>query len=405
MGHEIEIGQGLSATATNWGGAAKQASGRRVTLSGPSKRINAQLAQNNGFEISAAAGLMNPSHTTITQAARGLTYVPMQRSGYMDQIMGRIPLDGERRAIQFVVTDDHYRRPGTNALVREPGGKFQRFEPRIDQRTIVTQGYGLSVSADGDAIRRADAALGANILDLKEELGRARLMLELDAAGISFLTTSGNYAASHAAAVGTVWGNAASTPSSDIRTAMTRIYQTCGALDEMQGEWVGFCGIDVMNTLQANADVINKWLVLQTGRGDARLAEITEAAVAAALGLSRIVVIKSVVGPATMTSSAPVKTSNTFQLPSTNDVFGLLWIDRGVSASGFATPGRMTACGIATQYGPWSNSYMEGGSTEGPEGQVECRNIADDWAFTPGAVDNATDANMVLGYLLQDVIS
>jgi len=352
------------------------------------------------------AGVMTPSNTHTTLPAPGLTLHWRQRAGQVERVMGRTMTFGERQVIQYNVYQDHFRRGGTNVLIREPGTAPTIFEPRLETRTLTTQGYGVRVRATGDDVARADDAVTAgaapDILDLKADLAMDRLNLEADVAGVAFLTATASYATNHSGAVGNAWDTASGDFVGDIRAAKQQVTTTCGALDPMQGEWVLVSGMNCETALVQNADIVTRWNTYNVG--DRSLVP-DRGAIAQAGGLNRYEVIDRTTGPAAQTGSIPTVTSNALAWPSTNKVAALLWIDNSVSVSGVATPGKMNACTMLTQYGPWDNRYFGGDEAAGPEGQVEWKAMMDDWAFIATAIDSAALGNIVAGYLFTGVLT
>lgn len=339
-----------------------------------------------------------PENTRTVTSAAGLAVMHGNNGGIAERVLGRI-MSPKRRVKQYVLSQDHFRRPQANFAMREPGTRTKRFEPRISNRTLTLQGYGLHSRMNGEDIAEADE--GLPIRELKQFALASLLDLELESQFIAYATTGANYSTGHTGAV-TNWDAAAGDPIGDIDTAKAVIMTDTGGFTGGGAfEWVLSCGYDVWVALKNNADIVDRWNQIQTNAPGVP----SMAFVAGAIGVDRIEVSTMAAGTATPTSSLPVVTSNTFAWAATNDTASLMLQSSSVGATGSLVPGQFTCASMVSQYGRQSDAWFGGPELRGPEGEVEFVQMLDDWLITPIAVDDVATPTMTAGYLFTDCLA
>ena len=344
------------------------------------------------------AGGLTPDATRTTQGFEGMTIMLPNDGSISTRVAPRL-ISPKRKVKLYDVGDEHKRRYGKSQLMREDGTPSARFIASVASRNIVTQPYGLHSVVTAEDLREADG--GVDISRIYQRSLAAVIDLELEHQVVDFLTTSGNYATQHSAAV-TNWDTASGDPIGDIITGKGVIMTDAGH-SEMGGnfEWVLAVGWDTAAALLQNDDLVSRFAATSNDKGGAP----DLAWVANALGVDRIEVSKMGSGPATQTTSAPVRTSNAFVWAATNDKASLLRVNKAINTTGRLDLGDYTAFMLVSRFERQTDTWFGGPELRSQSGDVQFEQVLDEWVIVPGAVDDTGTPTMIGAYLFTDTLA
>jgi hypothetical protein len=356
-----------------------------------------QTVSADGREVKVElSGYLTPNNTRTDPVLSALL-MSFKNGGGVAKRAFPLVVTPKRKVKQYVLSQDHFRRyPGSGAqLVKEPGSATKKFDMRIDSRTITTQPYGLHACMTADDRNEADE--GVPVREIAVMGIESVLDLELEYQAVTKLTTSANYATGHTSDVANWNDDTVATIVRNMNTALTAIKTDCGA-SSMDAIKALVLGLDGWNILKESAEVLAAWVAHASGTPNSSGTPGTDF-IAGRLGVDEIYVSEMAAGPATLTTSLPVVTSNALVWPSTNDTAALLLLSRGVRTTGRAALGEWTAAFRASRYERQVQSWFGDESTSDQGGPVEFVQVLDEWSLEWGAINDTTNQDSIGGYL------